>query len=142
MRLGDEKRQESGGTSPEIGHRSGPIADPAPVPSDRGDTTSRTTKLPPRADTPGARPKGRTPLSDKQNSSFCPASGTTYRNEPAPRIPVELLPDEMEAVLEVLHTGYCPYMKRGAFLSGRGRMDRALSVEKGSGGILDRQRAA
>jgi hypothetical protein len=55
---------------------------------------------------------------------------------------VELLPDEADALLEVLHTGYCPYQKRGAFLSGRDRLNRAVAVEKGCCGLLDDQRAA
>ena len=69
-------------------------------------------------------------------------TGTTYKNEAAPRVAVELLPDEAEAILEVLHTGYCLYQKRGAFLSGRDRLNRAVAAEKGCCGLLDDQRAA
>lgn len=66
---GVQVRLRPGGTSPEVGHRNGQIADPVPVPSDLADRTSDTTENCPR-ETPisGGRPKGRTPLSEKHDN--------------------------------------------------------------------------
>lgn len=69
-------------------------------------------------------------MSKQQVTSFRPGNGTTYRNETSPRIPVEFLPDEMDAIRQVMHTGYCPYQLRGAFLSARARMDQAHGAEQ------------
>jgi hypothetical protein len=36
----------------------------------------------------------------------------------------------MDAIRQVVHTGYCPYQLRGAFLSGRARLDQAHGAER------------
>lgn len=119
----------SGAKSPDaVGEGSAPS--PASSSSDATSSVEdRKIKVAPRhANVRGRDPRSR-PLSERQTSPFRPASGTTYGTEPEPRIPVELLPDEMEVVVEVLQTGYCPYSRRAAFFAARRRFEQALAAE-------------
>lgn len=80
-------------------------------------------------------------MNAKQNSPFRPASGTPYRNEPSPRIPIEFTPEEAVQVLRVLETGYASYTHREALFSGRDRLRQAVAAEEGPGGVLNRRAA-
>lgn len=78
----------------------------------------------------------------EQVTAFRPGNGTTYRNEAAPRIPVEFTPEEAVQVLRVLTTGYASYTHREALMSGRARLEQAVKCEQGPGGVLNEKRAA